>query len=215
MDTGYGWEWGKFMVKSKMVAIVFIALFVGLHSVPASPATSDTLRCGNRLVSVGNNKAEVLIKCGSPAWKDAWTDVVINNVNTVNALRVNVDRERWIYNFGRNSFLRILLFENGRLVKITTGDYGYNASHPSARSCDSGEMQTGVTQYEILQRCGEPAFKDSRQEEQLTSIDEHNNRLSIKRIDEWTYNFGPNKFLRILKFENGRLVEVKTGDRGF
>ena len=100
-------------------------------------------------------------------------------------------------------------------MKISTGDYGYDGARPSAKLCDSGEMQVGITQYEILQRCGEPAFKDSRQEEQLTSVDENTNRLTVKRIDEWTYNFGPNKFLRILKFENGELVEVETGDRGF
>jgi len=178
-------------------------------------AASDTLRCGNRLVSVGDNKAEVLIKCGAPAWKDTWTERLINNVNTPGELRVNIDRERWVYNFGRHSFLRFLLFQNGRLVKIDTGDYGYDGNRPSISQCDSGELRTGISQYEILQRCGEPAFKDSREEELLTAVDEHDNRLIVKRIDEWTYNFGPNKFLRILKFENGVLVDVETGDRGF
>ena len=181
----------------------------------ALASASDTLRCGNRLVSVGDNKAEVLIKCGSPAWKDDWTDQIITNPNSVDASRLSIDRERWVYNFGHNSFLRFLLFENGRLVHIATGSYGYDGGHPSVKLCDSAEIQTGISQYEILQRCGEPAFKDTRQEEQLTSVDKNTNRLTTKRIDEWTYNFGPNKFLRILKFENGRLVGIETGDRGF
>ena len=205
---------GHHMMKSRAIAVccAYIIMAAG-YAVSAS--ASDTLRCGKRLVSVGDNKAEVLIKCGEPAWKDAWRDQVINNVNTVNAFRVNIDHERWVYNFGRNSFLRFLLFENGRLIKIATGDYGYDDTKAAAKRCDSGEIRTCITQYEILQRCGEPAFKDSREVEQLTSADEHTNTLTIKHVDEWTYNFGPNKFLRILKFENGELVDVETGDRGF
>ena len=203
------------MTKSKAVPSFFVLFLIAVSSVPASAVASDTLRCGNRLVSVGNNKAEVLIKCGSPAWQDVWTDETITNVNTADALRVSVDRERWVYNFGRKSFLRFLLFENGRLINIATGDYGYDANNPSAALCDSSKIQTGISQYEILQRCGEPAFKDSRKVEQLSTMDEHSSRLTIKRVDEWTYNFGPNKFLRILKFENGQLVNVETGDRGF
>jgi len=201
---------------TRLGAIAFCCALLFLAAGGATPAAgSETLRCGKRLASAGDTKAEVLIKCGAPAWKDAWTDMVITNANTVNAVRVSIDRERWVYNFGHNSFLRYLLFENGRLTKVTTGDYGYDGALPSAERCDSTEIQTGITQYEILQRCGEPAFKDSRQVEQLTSADEHTNTLTIKRIDEWTYNFGPTKFLRILKFENGELVEVETGDHGF
>ncbi|MBW1954196.1 MAG: DUF2845 domain-containing protein [Deltaproteobacteria bacterium] len=29
------------------------------------------------------------------------------------------------------------------------------------------------------------------------------------------YNLGPNRFIRILRFENGRLVDITTGDRGY
>ena len=203
------------MVKSHAIAVYFSLLVLAAAGGSTAAVAADTLRCGNRLVSIGDNKAEVLIKCGPPEWKDAWTDVVINNPDTVEALRVNIDRERWIYNLGSHSFLRFLLFENGRLVKIATGDYGFDVDHPSAKRCDTGEIRAGVTQYEILHRCGEPAFKDSRQEERMTAADGRNSRLTIKRIDEWTYNFGPNKFLRILTFEDGRLVNVETGDRGF
>jgi len=203
------------MAKTSRLAYCCAFLILIAVAGTASAAPSDTLRCGNRLVSVGDNKAEVLIKCGSPAWKDDWTDQIITNPNSVDASRLSIDRERWVYNFGHNSFLRFLLFENGRLVNIATGGYGYDGGHPSGRLCDSAEIQTGISQYEILQRCGEPAFKDTRQEEQFTSVDKNTNRLITKRIDEWTYNFGPNRFLRILKFENGRLVDVETGDRGF
>ncbi len=202
------------MTKSRAFVAGLGLMLLAVVALPVAMGSTDTLRCGNRLVSVGDNKAEVLIKCGAPAWKDTWTDKLISNVNTPGELRVNVERERWVYDLGHHSFLRFLLFENGRLARITTGDYGF-AGTPSAKRCDSGELQTGMSQYEIQQRCGEPVFKDSREEERLTAVDEHDSQLTVTRIDEWTYNFGPNRFLRILTFENGELVKVETGDRGF
>jgi hypothetical protein len=33
--------------------------------------------------------------------------------------------EEWEYNLGSNRFIRYLRFENGRLTRITEGDYGY------------------------------------------------------------------------------------------
>jgi len=184
-------------------------LFLILSIATVSASASNNVRCGNDLVSLGNTKVEVVIKCGMPAWKDAWRNEIVNNVNTADELRVSVDRERWIYNFGPNSFLRYLLFENGRLIDISTGGYGYVEKHPSIKPCDGDEIKRDLTQYDVLQRCGEPFFKDTRMEERLTNQDNNS------RIDEWTYNFGPTHFLRILRFENGKLIDIETGDRGF
>ena len=33
-------------------------------------------------------------------------------------------------------------------------------------------------------------------------------------IDEWTYDFGSNRFLQFLKFEQGRLVRLQSGSYG-
>ena len=128
------------MMKLHVIAVCCLLLLMAAGGT-ASAAESNTLRCGKRLVSLGDNKAEVLIKCGEPAWKDAWTDQLITDVNTVNALRVSIDRECWVYNFGHHSFLRFLLFENGRLIKVTTGDYGYDdAKGDTFRRCKSSRL---------------------------------------------------------------------------
>lgn len=197
--------------KLKTIGCCLIFALAGL----ISTASASTLRCGDRLVSVGDTKAEVMIKCGAPAWRDNWTNEIITGVDTVREQRVSVARERWVYNLGPKSFLRFLLFKNGRLVEITDGDYGYDEKHPSISPCDDDEVSTGLSQYEILQRCGQPFFEDSREEERMVTIDKKTSKLTNVRIDEWTYNLGPNRFLRILKFENGKLVDVEDGDRGF
>lgn len=194
-----------------------LVLLVLLAALAASgPAgASDTLRCGSRLVSVGDTKAEVLIKCGEPAWKDDWTDVAITGLDSAIEQRISTVRERWVYNFGPSAFLEFLSFDNGRLTAISAGGYGYSADRGGARRCDQETLQTGLSQYEIMQRCGEPFFRDSRREERLTTVEHGIGRLLDLRVDEWTYNFGPSQFLRILTFENGQLVNVRTGDRGF
>jgi hypothetical protein len=33
-------------------------------------------------------------------------------------------------------------------------------------------------------------------------------------IDEWTYDFGPRRFVHYVTFENGKLVKISTGGYG-
>jgi hypothetical protein len=33
-------------------------------------------------------------------------------------------------------------------------------------------------------------------------------------VEEWTYDFGPQRFIQFLTFEDGRLVRVQSGDYG-
>ena len=34
-------------------------------------------------------------------------------------------------------------------------------------------------------------------------------------VETWVYNFGPSKFMRKLRFEDGVLVEIKVLDYGY
>ena len=34
-------------------------------------------------------------------------------------------------------------------------------------------------------------------------------------IEEWIYNFGSNRFMTLLRFENGRLTTIETLEKGF
>jgi len=34
------------------------------------------------------------------------------------------------------------------------------------------------------------------------------------QMDVWAYDFGSNRFVRYLHFENGRLVRIETGEKG-
>ncbi len=84
--------------------------------------------CGQRLVSEGDTKIEVLNKCGDPDWKEvrreiAYVPIVVGDTTSYVATTIYV--EEWAYNLGPQQFIRYLRFENGKVARIGTGDYGY------------------------------------------------------------------------------------------
>lgn len=96
-------------------------------------------RCGNRLVSFGDAAWDVAAKCGDPSWVDSRQENHVEYVYTAPYLPggatsgarvpvatiVQVNIEEWTYNMGPSQFIRVLRFENSRLVDIMTGGYGY------------------------------------------------------------------------------------------
>lgn len=191
-------------------AAAALAIAALLLTAPAAYA----FRCGGALVDRGDTKAEVLIKCGNPDWKTQWSEDFISDPGGASAIRVTGEKERWIYNLGPQRFMRILLFEDGRLREVATGERGFPDSGDPGR-CDLAHLSPGTSDFSVQMSCGAPMFIDTRYREVLLAERHGPARLVRKRIEEWTYNLGPTQFLRILVFENGDLVEVRTGDRGF
>lgn len=186
-----------------------------LISMLAATAVSAEMRCGNRLVSEGDYKAEVLAKCGTPDWRDSWTEHLIDDYGSALERRFSFQRDLWLYDLGPRTFIRLLTFENGRLVAVETGGRGYVGREPRSGACDIDHLPDGLTTYEVQRRCGRPFFVDARPVETFVALDGRRRRLIETRVEEWSYNLGPRQFLRILIFENGRLVDTVTGDRGF
>lgn len=197
------------LMTSSSVAVT-LTLAALLLAAPAAHA----FRCGGALVDRGDSKAEVLIKCGSPDWRTQWSEDFINDPGGASALRVSSEKERWLYNLGPKRFMRILLFENGRLSELTTGERGFAEGGDPGR-CDLEHISPGASDFSVQMTCGAPMFIDTRYREILLASKHGPARLVRKHVEEWTYNLGPTQFLRMLVFENGDLVEVRTGDRGF
>lgn len=192
----------------KTVRLAGLALAV-VFSLLAPPAAL-AFRCGKVLVSEGDSKAEVLIKCGAPDWKTQWSEDFVGGPYPV----VSSEKERWLYNLGPQRFMRILLFEDGRLSEVNTGERGFSEGG-DAGACELDRFDPGTSDFLIQRRCGAPVFIDTRYKESWLPFRGGPARLVRKRIEEWTYNLGPTRFLRILVFENGELVERRNGDRGF
>jgi Protein of unknown function (DUF2845) len=102
----------------------------------AAPAgAEDSMRCGSRLVSVGDGKDKVRTLCGEP------TDVTVSGVvrrapryeygygynryNYYGPGFVDMVVEVWTYNLGSHKLLRKLRFVGDELEDIQTDGYGY------------------------------------------------------------------------------------------
>ena len=126
-------------MKKQKIWQVFFTLILFLFAAGQARAFNDDFHCGNKLVSLGDRKYEVLVKCGQPSYRDSHYERRIKRdfYRDLNPPRESeryreplfaeetVEVEEWVYNFGSNRLLRFLTFENGILVSIETGDYGY------------------------------------------------------------------------------------------
>jgi hypothetical protein len=104
----------------------------------AGSAHADGMRCGTKLVSDGDTPYEVRNICGSPDQAlqrtelrtvNHWVDGPCQSRGQVRCgqmvqYTVEVQIDEWLYDFGPTQFIRNLVFENGRLIRLYTGSYG-------------------------------------------------------------------------------------------
>ncbi|MDI3260105.1 MAG: DUF2845 domain-containing protein [Sinobacteraceae bacterium] len=183
-----------------------------LLALSGSAAGDDVMRCGSRLVSRGMPTAEVRALCGEPAYRDAWYAALPYGGYAA-------DIEVWYYNFGPSQLLRLLKFRNGELESIGADGYGFTP--PPRPDCGPGDILPGMSKYRLLSSCGEPLSK--RAEDLLVPVPPRSTEAlgygggyytPVYR-EEWIYNFGARYFLRKVILENGRVSEVRDGERGF
>ncbi len=87
--------------------------------------------------------------------------------------------------------------------------------------CGSDLISDGASKVDVLLKCGEPMFKETRteyegvkQKYKGTQTDVTTEQVIQKTIDEWTYNYGPQRLMQVVVFENGKLVDVRSGTYG-
>ena len=61
----------------KIFIIVMVAFFL-----LASIVQADSFRCGSRVVSTGDSKADVIIKCGPPDYSEVTTNLLFGHAET-------------------------------------------------------------------------------------------------------------------------------------
>jgi Protein of unknown function (DUF2845) len=121
-----------------------LALFGSLGLGTQNASAWETMRCGNRLVDVGDPLYRVKEICGPPDQEDASVEyhTVRQRVRTTCRMQgsqrvcndvyaehtVEVPIHRLTYDFGRNRFVHYLRFEHTRLVSVESGDYGVKSS---------------------------------------------------------------------------------------
>ncbi len=182
------------------------------------------LRCGNKLVDIGDRKIEVLEKCGNPVFVENWQEeIIVYRGRLERQIRriSSTDIEEWTYNFGANRFLYFLRFVNGRLNRIEEGQVGADRLIPPLPQPDCGKrIETGDRRIDVLRKCGKPATTEKREQVRVTTSSTQDENVFTDRvfqvdIEEWTYNFGPTHFLLFIKLQRGRVTSMEYGDYGF
>jgi hypothetical protein len=111
----------RIMMVPTGVAVVMLVVTIG---------SALALDCHGRLVAIGATSWEVKERCGEP------TDIqdVLKHIpqraydpisQTTVYILMPVQQSIWTYNFGSTRFLYYLTFQEGKLIDITTGDYGH------------------------------------------------------------------------------------------
>lgn len=129
-------------MKLPISAVLVSAFLIGL-SIPKS-VQALAFRCNTYVIDAGMHKAEIMQKCGNPMTRDQRVErrrlgVRQSNVNPQFAStmspqiarhgveyerEIEIQIEEWVYNFGPQRFMQLLVFEEGRLKSIQDLSYG-------------------------------------------------------------------------------------------
>lgn len=203
------------MLRRQRYCIIFVTLISSLLTIVGS---SHALRCSNSLVSRGDRKIEVILKCGEPFLIEKWDEEIsiyedVKFREDKTGVRTSVVRRRigsydeeWTYNFGSNKFLQFLQFRDHKLVRIVDGPKGFDGSIPSSpdRTRCPDTLSPGDKKAVVLMKCGAPVRKDLTTDAYARVINE-----------EWSYNFGPQNFLYFINFRHGEVTSIERGEEGY
>lgn len=108
---------------SMLVVPLFLAASAGYSS---ALEAVDSMRCGSKLVQVGDSKVDILAKCGEPALREKITrgTSVKKSKRGSTVEEHSRDNEQWTYNFGPQDFLYTLTFDGVEVKSIGRGGRG-------------------------------------------------------------------------------------------
>lgn len=107
-------------------------------------ADLPSMRCGDLLVLPGENKLEVLSRCGEPHLRE--------RISGSDA----ASEEVWIYDWPERNAQKLLRFEGVTLVNVQDAGRLPDRSGGGTLRCDGRLMQAGITKVTVRKLCGEP-----------------------------------------------------------
>jgi hypothetical protein len=185
---------------------VFLVLLLLSIALPA-----QALRCNGRLVDPGDHALQVRERCGEPFWIDSYSEWLISGERGPLERRVERNVEVWFYNFGSNRFIQRLVFRDDRLQHEESLSYGFDRA--SKNRCNLDTLPTGISNGEIIARCGPPKSRRERYADQIERDGQGNARVRVQRQEDWIYDTGASRDYRLLLIVDGRLYETERLDR--
>lgn len=96
----------------------------------------------------------------------------------------------------------------------------FAAGEAFAFRCGSDLVSEGDSKTQVTAACGHPTDKDKSCEDsqEYTTISKSGKTKHVKKcsrkLETWTYNCGENDFIYRLTFDDGKIINIKTGGRG-
>ena len=189
------------------------ALVVVLLLGAAEPSFGQSIRCGRRLVSVGDTAYELYARCGAPAHRARLTDfrtvTVFDEFGQAIRQGIEEDIDVLTYAGDRGDLIRTITVRRGVIDAIRTGE---RVRMAIGKNCPIAAFRNRATYGEIRLACGAPVDRSSWVED--VAIQQFG-QVFRRRVhfERWVYDPGPGSLLRIVEFRDGRLVRVTTGSR--
>jgi hypothetical protein len=107
---------------------------------------------------------------------------------------------------------------------VRTGGYGHaTAGGPIGSAvprapCEPASIRAGDSTYDLLSLCGEPVFRDLREEQIAVAEGDGRWVAGVSAVvlkETWTYDFGPRALVRFVHVRDGRVTGVRTGGYGY
>lgn len=113
-------------MRKRLNALALVA--IPILSLAAAPATA--LRCGNRVVSEGDNTLKLIEYCGQPVAKEQFeSSIPYEAYDRLNDRYYTGYRsetyEVWTYNFGPNRLMQRITVKEGIIEEIENAGRGY------------------------------------------------------------------------------------------
>lgn len=117
----------------------------------------------------------------------------------------------------------------GAMLLLVGGLCVSSSARADSLSCDGRIVSTGDSRYDVKSICGEPDDATQRIEYRTISgrvagpCTREGGKLRCSQtreqvvevvVDEWLYDFGKNRFIEYLTFEQGHLLSVREGSYG-
>jgi len=193
-----------------------VRALVALCALLVWPSPSHALRCGTRLVDVGDTREQVRALCGEPTDVSVRVETRSVHVRVAGGIvtqAASVLVETWTLNFGPQRFMKRLTFQDGVVTDIETLGRGYR---PEQLGMSGRHLHLGESRDRVRATWGEPTSVTVRVETRAVTTGTRRvlatDEVEVE-VETWVYDFGPQRFPRRLTFEDGRLVQLETLSR--
>ncbi len=83
--------------------------------------------------------------------------------------------------------------------------------------CHGGIVSVGDTAGAVVSKCGQPAYTTRHERKDVVADSKGSRKKAITTvaIDDWTFNFGPNRFQYRVLLEDGEVTGIESLDYGY